>query len=177
MPVFAYILFFSAALFAVEQEQPTPYDLIRPIWPMVWDTAATDEGGTVESFSQYRPNPTKHNPVPPVGTVPLDFKPNGIIPDSLNQAFRDAQNLRIGRIRINQAGYLPEDSEKQFYYVSDGSCKETYSVVDLDGNEVAGGGTFTSTGKSTSSSWTSIAGTNAATNNQKRYTVDADGPS
>ena len=177
MPVFAYILFFSAALFAVEQEQPTPYDLIRPIWPMVWDTAATDEGGTVESFSQYRPNPTKHNPVPPVGTVPLDFKLNGIIPDSLNQAFRDAQNLRIGRIRINQAGYLPEDSEKQFYYVSDGNCKETYSVVDLDGNEVAGGGTFTSSGKSTSSSWTIIAGTNAATNNQKRYTVDADGPS
>lgn len=177
MPVFAYILLFTAALFAVEQEQPTPYDLIRPIWPMTWDTSATDNGGTVESFSQYVPNKTKHNTVPKVGSVPQDFKPNGLIPDSLNQAFRDAQNLRIGRIRINQAGYLPEDSEKQFYYVSDGTCAETYSVVDLDGNEVATGGTFTSTGKKTQSSWTIVAGTNAATNNQKRYSVAADGPS
>ena len=131
MPVFAFILLFSAALFAVEQEQPTPYDLIRPIWPMKWDTSATDDGGTVESFSQYVPNKTKHNPVPAVGSVPQDFVPNGIIPDSLNQAYRDAQNVRIGRIRINQAGYLPEDTEKQFYYVSDGKCSETYSVVDL----------------------------------------------
>lgn len=177
MPVFAFILLFSAALFAVEQEQPTPYDLIRPIWPMKWDTSATDDGGTVESFSQYVPNKTKHNPVPAVGSVPQDFVPNGIIPDSLNQAYRDAQNVRIGRIRINQAGYLPEDTEKQFYYVSDGKCSETYSVVDLEGNVVAEGGAFTSTGKTTSSSWTIIAGTNAATNNQKRYSVAEDGPS
>ena len=57
----------SAFVFAVEQEQPTPYDLIRPIWPMKWDTAATDDGGTVESFSKYVPNRKKHNTVPPVG--------------------------------------------------------------------------------------------------------------
>ena len=108
----------SALALAVEQEQPTPYDLIRPIWPMKWDTSATDDGGTVESFSKYTPNAKKHNTVPPVGTMPQDFVANGIIPDTLNQAFRDAQNLRIGRIRINQAGYLPDDPEKQFYYGS-----------------------------------------------------------
>ena len=86
VPVLPLVLLFAASLFAVEQEQPTPYDLIRPVWPMTWDTSATDEGGTVESFSSYVPNKTKHNVVPPVGSMPLDFVPNGIIPDSLNQA-------------------------------------------------------------------------------------------
>ena len=113
------LLLVSLCFAAVDQEQPTPYDLIRPIWPMKWDTAATDNGGTVESFSKYTPNRKKHNTVPKIGSMPQDFVPNGIIPDSLNQAYRDAQNLRIGRIRINQAGYLPEDPEKQFYYVSE----------------------------------------------------------
>lgn len=177
VPIFALIGLLAAGLLAAEQEQPTPYDLIRPIWPMKWDTSATDDGGTVESFSKYVPNKTKHNPVPPVGSVPQDFVPNGIIPDSLNQAYRDAQNVRIGRIRINQAGYLPEDTEKQFYYVSAGTCAETYSVVSLTGEEIATGGTFSSTGKKTESSWTIVAGTNAATNNQKRYSVAGDGPS
>jgi hypothetical protein len=143
---------------------------------MKWDTAATDNGGTVESFSKYTPNRKKHNTVPKIGSMPQDFVPNGIIPDSLNQAYRDAQNLRIGRIRINQAGYLPEDPEKQFYYVSAGTCGENFSVVDLDGNEVFTGGTFTNTGKSTGSSWDIKAGTDAATNDQGRYTASAEGP-
>ncbi len=171
------LLLVSLCFAAVDQEQPTPYDLIRPIWPMKWDTAATDDGGTVESFSKYTPNRKKHNTVPKIGSMPQDFVPNGIIPDSLNQAYRDAQNLRIGRIRINQAGYLPEDPEKQFYYVSAGTCGETYSVVDLEGNEVFTGGTFTNSGKSTGSSWDIKAGTDAATNDQGRYTASATGPS
>ena len=113
MPVFAYILLLTAALFAVEQEQPTPYDLIRPIWPMKWDTAATDDGGTVESFSKYVPNTTKHNPVPAVGSVPQDFVPNGIIPDSLNQAYRDAQNVRIPTIpKSNSIMFLRVNAPK-----------------------------------------------------------------
>lgn len=178
MPFFVVpILLLATALFAVEQEQPTPYDLIRPIWPMTWDTAATDEGGTVQSFSQYKPNLKKHNTVPPVGSMPQDFVPNGLIPDSLNQAYRDAQNLRIGRIRVNQAGYLPDDPEMEFYYVSAGTCAETYSIVDLEGNEVATGGTFVSSGLKTSSSWNIKAGTDAATPNQGRYTSSADAPS
>ena len=177
MPFFVVpVLLLASVLFAVEQEQPTPYDLIRPIWPMKWDTAATDMGGTVESFSQYTPNKKKHNTVPKVGSMPKDFVPNGIIPDTLNQAFRDAQNLRIGRIRVNQAGYLPEDAEKQFYYVSAGTCAETYSVVDLEGNPVFEGGTFTSSGLSTVSSWIINAGTDAATNEKDRYSAKGVGP-
>lgn len=167
----------SALVFAAEQEQPTPYDLIRPIWPMKWDTSATDDGGTVESFSKYTPNLKKHNTVPPVGAMPQDFIANGIIPDTLNQAFRDAQNLRIGRVRVNQAGYLPDDPEKQFYYVSAGACGETFSVVDLNGKSVFDGGSFANTGYLTSSTWDIKAGTDAATNNQGRYTAHATGPS
>ena len=170
------VLILATALFAVEQEQPTPYDLIRPIWPMKWDTAATDDGGTVESFSKYKPNPKKHNTVPPVGTMPQDFVPNGIIPDTLNQAFRDAQNLRIGRIRVNQAGYLPDDPSKQFYYVSAGTCAETYVVVDLEGNAISKPASLKSTGKATTSSWVINAGTDAATANQGRYETSGQGP-
>ena len=167
----------SALVFAVEQEQPTPYDLIRPVWPLVWDTASVDNGGTVESFSHFKPNTTKRNPVPPVGSVPQDFVPNGFVPDSLNQAFLDARNLRIGRIRVNQAGYLPDDPEMQFYYVSPGACAETFSVVNLEGKTVASGGTFErNTGFDTESSWKIAAGTNAATANQKRYEATAVGP-
>ena len=107
MPFFVVpFLFFATLSLAVEQEQPTPYDLIRPVYPMVWDTIATDDGGTVESFSSFLPNPRKRNPVPKVGTVPQSFVPNAFIPDTLNQAFHDAIDMRISRIRINQAGYL-----------------------------------------------------------------------
>ncbi|WP_407440461.1 glycoside hydrolase family 9 protein [Fibrobacter sp.] len=179
MPFFVVpILLFAAMAFAVEQEQPTPYDLVRPVWPTVWDTIPTDEGGTVESFSKFSGNPVRHNTVPPVSARPQDFKPNEIIPDSLNQAFRDARNLRIGRIRINQAGYLPDDPEMQFYYVSAGACEETYSVVDLNGNVIASNGKFRSSGKAAQSHWDIIGGTDAAVAQDKqwRYKTSADGP-
>lgn len=179
MPFFLYalILFCGAFnVFAAEQEQPTPYDLIRPIWPMTWDTAAVEDGGTVESFSKFQPSPRKRNPVPKVGSVPQDYEPNGFVPDTLNQAYLDARNLKIGRIRINQAGYLPDDPEQQFYYVSSGDCSEKFSVVDLDGNEIVGGGEFVSSGHLTKSSWDIVAGTNAATNYKERYSTSTVGP-
>ncbi len=165
-----------AVIAAVEQEQPTPYDLIRPVWPLTWDTASADVGGTVESFSHFKPNPTKRNPVPPVGSVPQDFVPNGFVPDTLNQAFLDARNLKIGRIRVNQAGYLPDDPEKQFYYISPGACTERFSVVNLEGKTVASGGELQNSGFETESSWKIIAGTNATTGDQKRYEAMTNGP-
>lgn len=177
MPFFVVpFLALAVMAFAVEQEQPTPYDLIRPVYPMTWDTIPTDDGGTVESFSSFLPNPKKRNPVPKVGTVPQSFAPNAFIPDTLNQAFHDALDMRISRIRVNQAGYLTDDPEKQFYYISSGNCAEKFSVVDLNGNVVADGGTFSSTGQKTHSSLTITAGTDAATNNKNRYTVGKNGP-
>ncbi len=178
MPFFVVLLFSVVFAFAAEQQQPTPYDLIRPVWPLVWDTASVENGGTVESFSQFIPNPKKRKPVPVVGAMPKDFIPNGFVPDTLNQAYLDARNMRIGRIRVNQAGYLPEDEYKQFYYVSeDSKCADTYSVYDQSGKkELAKNGKLISSAKSTKSSWKIVAATDAATNNQNRYTVTTDGP-
>ena len=160
------VLLATAGIMAATQDQPTPYDLIRPVWPLTWDSTV---------FDHFVPDPIPRNPIPKNRT-PAAYAPNELIPDTLNQAFRDAQNLRIGRIRINQAGYLPDDPEKQFYYVSAGACGEKFSVVDLDGKTVFDGGTFMPSGQLTKSSWDIKAGTDAATNNQGRYTARATGP-
>jgi len=146
-----------------QEMQSTPYDLIRPVWPETWDSTV---------FDTYVPNPKKKRPVPENRT-PADFKPNEYVPDTLNQAYLDAMNLRIGRIRINQAGYLTEDTERPFYYVGEATA---FTVVDLEGKQV-GEGALTSTGQTTTSDWTIIAGTDAATNDQIRYTAKTKGPS
>ena len=106
----------AAGLFAAE----TPYDLIRPVYPMEWSTAAVEEGGTVYDFANFTVN-EKDTLVgtPKSGAKPADFKANAYIADTLNQAFIDALNLKVSNIRVNQAGYLPDDPEKLFYYVSD----------------------------------------------------------
>lgn len=156
------ILFTCLIPLVLAQAQPTPYDLIRPTWPVTWDSAI---------FDTYVPNPKKANPIP-LNRTPATYAPNDYIPDTLNQAYLDAMNLKIGRIRINQAGYLTDDTEKQFYYVGSAT---NFTVVDLNGQEV-GTGTFRASGQSTASTWKIIAGTNAATNDQIRYTVSTTGP-
>ena len=152
---------------AAGQEQPTPYDLIRPVWPLTWDTTVFNHYDTTVTM--------KHNMVPKNRT-PASYVPNALIPDTLNQAYLDAINYRMSPIRINQAGYLPSDPEKQFYYVGTAT---TFEVVDVDGNSLSPAvtGTLTSSGVQTSSDWTIIAGTNAATNDQKRYQLDITGQS
>ena len=126
----------------------TPYDLIRPVYPMTWDTLSAADGGTVLSFSQFvaGKNDTLLG-IPELGSKPADFKPNGYISDSLDQAYIDALNLKVSNVRVNQAGYLPSDPEKLFYYAAaSGKCDDvSYTVVDLEGKEVAKGGALTST--------------------------------
>lgn len=138
-------LIVATAVLAADQ---THYDLIRPVYPMTWDTSAVADGGTVYSFSKFVP-PTSENSVrlyPADGAKPAEFKPNGIISDTLDQAFIDALSLSMSDIRVNQAGYLPSDPEQLFYYFDkSGSCSATYSVVDMDGKEVATGGTLAAT--------------------------------
>ena len=79
-------------------------------------------------------------------------------------------------IRVNQAGYLESDPEKQFYYV--GSAEE-FEVVDANGKSFTTKitGTLTSSGSVTTSKWTIVAGTDAHSNDQMRYQVDFDGQS
>lgn len=157
----------ALATAAPNADRSTPYDLIRPVWPLTWDTTVFDRYDTTVT--------TKHNMVPKNRT-PAAYAPNEFIPDTLNQAYLDAINVRMSPIRVNQAGYMKDDPERQFYYI--GTATE-FEVVDINGNSLTpkAVGTFTPSGKQTSSSWTIIAGTNAATNDQKRYQVDITGQS
>ncbi|WP_407450163.1 glycoside hydrolase family 9 protein [Fibrobacter sp.] len=166
---------FGVALGATQSlAADTPYDLIRPVYPMEWSTAAVEDGGTVYDFANFTVN-EKDTVVgtPKSGSKPADFKANAYIADTLNQAFIDALNLKVSNIRVNQAGYLPDDPEKLFYYVSDKCESATYSVVDLEGEEVAAGGKFTAFGKTDQTVRVVKAYVNSL---DKRYTVEKTAP-
>ena len=158
----------ATCVMAAQQEQPTPYDLIRPVWPLTWDSTV---------FDHFVPDPVPKNPIPKNRT-PAAYKANELIPDTLNQAYLDAINYRMSPIRINQAGYLKKDSEKQFYYVGNAP---TFEVVDVNGKSFAPArtGTLTQspTGATVASSWIINAGTNAATADKDRYSVKITGQS
>lgn len=147
MKKFTLLSLLAVAASSVAADQ-THYDLIRPVYPMTWDPAEVSEGGTVLGFDKFEKGTAEgiRDVLPEVGAVPEEFKPNGFISDTLNQGFIDALSLNVGNILINQAGFLPSDPEQMFYYTSaSDECSETYSVVDLEGKEIAKGGTFTST--------------------------------
>ena len=161
------ILFFVVPLAIAQQEQPTPYDLIRPTFPLTWDTTV---------FDYYDASVTKKkNTVPKIRTTPF-YAPNAYIVDTLDQAYLDAINYHMSPIRVNQAGYLESDKERQFYYIGTAS---TFEIVDVNGKPFSPAitGSLKSSGHTTSSDWTIVAGTNAATNDQMRYKVDITGQS
>jgi len=133
-----------SSVFAADQ---TKYDLIRPVYPMAWDVSDPVEGGTVLGFSKFTKGTNKdiRKALPEVGAKPEEFKANGIISDTLEQAYIDALSMSVSNIRVNQAGYLLNDPEQLFYYTTDSeTCAETYSVVDLDGKVIAKDGSLTS---------------------------------
>lgn len=159
----AILLISTTATIAAE----SPYDLIRPTWPLYWDATV---------FNQFDTSGAKINGLFPIEKIPASYKAGELILDTLDQAYLDAINTKISSIRVNQAGYLKKDSERQFYYV--GSAKE-FEIVDAYGKSLSPKviGTFSASGASTKSDWTIIAGTNAMTNNQKRYEAKSTGPS
>lgn len=144
----------------------TPYDLIRPVFPLNWDSTI---------FDQFDTTVTQKRNMVPKNRTPAIYAPGKLIPDTLNQAYLDAINLKISPIRVNQAGYLEKDTKRLFYYVGTAT---SFEVVDSLGNsfDPKYTGTLQSTGASTVSDWTIIAGTNAATNDQMRYKVSTTGP-
>jgi N-terminal ig-like domain of cellulase. len=113
------IAFVLAAVTAMAADQvlPTPYDLIRPVWPLTWDSTIFNTNFTAGP---------KRNSLPDINT-PAAYSPNNIIPDSLNQAFIDAMLIQMSPIRVNQAGYRPQDPQKYVLYV--GSATD-FEVVD-----------------------------------------------
>lgn len=143
----------------------TPYDLIRPTWPLTWDDKVIDKFDTTI---------TKKIGVLDIPRTPASFKAGALMPDTLDQAYLDAINTKISPIRVNQAGYLKKDTERQFYFV--GSAKE-FEVVDEMGKSLSPKvtGTFKDSEVETSSDWTIIAGTNTASGDQKRYQIDFTG--
>ena len=161
------VLLAVVAALAAGQELPTPYDLIRPVWPLTWDESA---------FDKFDTSVTKKKNMVPKNRTPAAFAPNEFIPDTLNQAYLDNMVSHISPIRINQAGYLEKDPDKLFYYVGSAS---SFEVVDAEGKSLSPAvkGNFTSTGKSISSNLKIVAGTNACTDDKKRYEVNANVPS
>jgi len=139
----------------------TPYDLIRPTWPLTWDDKAMDQFDTTIS---------KRIGDLPDEKTPASFKAGALMPDTLDQAYLDAINTKISPIRVNQAGYLKKDAERQFYFVGDA---EEFEVVDENGKSLSPKvvGTFTSSGVKTQSDWTIIAGHDATSNAKERYRV------
>ena len=145
----------------------TPYDLIRPTWPLSWDAKV---------FENFDTTVTEKFGMLPKEATPASFKAGAMMPDTLDQAYFDAINTKISPIRVNQAGYLKSDTERQFYFV--GTKASEFEVVDADGKSLSTKitGTFTATETATKSDWTIIAGTDAATNDQMRYKVEITGP-
>jgi len=146
----------------------TPYDLIRPTWPLSWDAKV---------FEKFDTTVTKKTGMLPKEATPASFKAGEMMPDTLDQAYLDAINTKISPIRVNQAGYLESDKERQFYFV--GSSAEEFEVVDVNGKSLSKKvtGTFTKSEAETESDWTIIAGSGVTTADQKRYKVEFTGPS
>ena len=65
------------------------------------------------------------------------------MPDTMDQLLRDSANLKISKIRVNQAGYRPQD-EKLFYTV--GTTGSAFSVIDAASRAVVATGALTATG-------------------------------
>ena len=145
----------------------TPFDLIRPTWPLSWDSTA---------ISKFDTTVTKKHGVLNIPATPESFKAGALMPDTLDQAYYAAINTKISPIRVNQAGYLKSDKERQFYYI--GLQAGNFEVVDADGKSLSTKitGTLTETETETTSDWTIIAGTDNATATPERYKVQFTGP-
>lgn len=142
----------------------TPYDLIRPTWPLSWDSAV---------FDNFDTSMTVIIGALPKEVVPPNFKAGELMADTVDQAYLDAINQHISPIRVNQAGYLKSDKDRQFYFVGD--AKE-FEVVDAKGKSLSTmvTGEFTATSYKTASDWTIKAGTDTQ---MSRYSINFTGPS
>ncbi|MBD3391814.1 MAG: glycoside hydrolase, partial [Chitinivibrionales bacterium] len=104
-------------------------------------------------------------------TDPLPYEPiANPLPDTLDQLYRDSATIQIGRVRVNQAGYRPQD-DKYFYYV--GSSASSFDVLDHETGNVVAAGTMATTNRTTSGQITITASNNAqrVTNGDTRYTM------
>ena len=94
------------------------------------------------------------------------------LPDTMDQLYRDSVNLKISRVRVNQAGYRPQDS-KYFYYIANGAAS-SYKVIDASGSTVTTG-SLTSTNQTSSGQLRIKASNNAQliTGGDTRYIMES----
>ena len=84
----------AVGLTSAQQEQPTPYDLIRPTYPLTWDSTV---------FKHFDTSVTKKKNMLPKNLTPASYKANALIPDTLNQAYLDAINYRMSPQRPSKS--------------------------------------------------------------------------
>jgi hypothetical protein len=112
----------------------------------------------------------------PIAIPPQDPLPYAPIAIPFNeyedQLIRDSANMKISRVRVNQAGYRVQD-KKYFYYIANGDASN-FKIIDKSGNP-AGNGTLTSTGLITSGKLDIKASNDALTilEGDTRYTMSS----
>ena len=102
---------------------------------------------------------------------PLPYAPiANPLPDTIDQLPRDTLNLIFSPIRLNQAGYRPQDT-KYFYYLGSAS---TFTVIN-DAGTTVGNGTLRSIGLSTSGQLEIRASNNAqlVSGGDTRYIIES----
>jgi len=151
---------FVAVSFA--QQEPTPYELIRPTWPEIWNPSVY-QGITVSKGKI------------PTESVHPSYAPNVVIPDTTPQPYLDAMNAQISPIRVNQAGYREVDANKYFYYIGSST---TFDVIRVSDGSVVGSGTIGNAVGSAASSISIRASNNAmiTPGGDTRYTIAGTGP-
>ncbi|MFP4680108.1 MAG: glycoside hydrolase family 9 protein [Chitinispirillaceae bacterium] len=94
------------------------------------------------------------------------------LPDTLDQLYRDSATIQIGRVRVNQAGYRPQD-KKYFYYV--GEEQSEFSVIDVNSGETVATGDLVSKGTEVSGQISIRASNNAQhhESGDERYTMES----
>ncbi len=79
---------------------------------------------------------------------PLPYAPiANPLPDTLDVLLRDSATIKIGRVRVNQAGYRPQD-KKYFYYVGEG--QSSFSVINMESGQTVATGSLSPKGAESS---------------------------
>lgn len=93
--------------------------------------------------------------------------------ESPDRRAADSLNTLIGRLRVDQVGYLPNDAEKLVYYVGQASEFEVVLAAD---SSVVGKGVWVATGQTTESSMKIVAVKDNLRDNEVDYTFQGTGP-
>ncbi len=104
---------------------------------------------------------------------PMPYAPIAVpFGEYAEQLQRDSANLKLSRVRVNQAGYCP-GNKNFFYYI--GSSASTFTITNTADGSTAATGALVSTGLSSSGQLKMTGSWDALTvvNGEKRYTIES----